>query len=154
MVIQTVETEDLPQILEVQHLAYQEQARLCNDFEIPPLMETLEVVRKAFPSLTILKAVNEEGVIVGSVRGWSEDDICHLGRLFVHPLHQGRGIGTALLSAMEAACPKPCYELFTSNLSIDNIRLYERMGYTRFREEPHPAGYQLVFMEKRPPADA
>jgi GNAT superfamily N-acetyltransferase len=148
MRIERAEFEDLQTILLLQRLAYQSQARLCSDFSIPPLTETLEEVRSVYPSLVMLKAVDENGVIIGSVRGRPDGDTCLVGRLFVHPEHQGKGLGTRLLLEIEASCPKPRYELFTSNLSVDNIRLYERMGYVRFKEESHPTGYKLVYLEK------
>ena len=152
MRIEKAEFDDLHVILTVQYLAYQSQAQLCNDFAIPPLTETLEEAIKVFPALVMLKAVDGNSAIVGSVRGRPEGDTCHVGRLLVHPEYQGRGIGTQLLLEIEAACPKPRYELFTSNLSVDNIRLYERMGYVLFREEDYSAGYKLVYMEKHSPS--
>jgi ribosomal protein S18 acetylase RimI-like enzyme len=140
--------EDLPILLEVQRLAYQQQALLCNDFTIPPLTETLIEAREACSKLILLKAVDEKGVMIGSVRGRPEGGTCYIGRLFVHPDCQGQGLGTRLLLEIEAACPFPRYELFTSHLSVDNIRLYERLGYVRFKETDDPAGYKLIYMEK------
>jgi ribosomal protein S18 acetylase RimI-like enzyme len=148
MEILRAELEDLGRILEVQRLAYWQQALLCNDFKIPPLTETLEEAREAYSGFILLKAVGQNGEIAGSVHGRPDGDTCHVGRLFVHPGCQGRGLGTRLLLEIEAACPKPRYELFTSDRSVSNIRLYERMGYVRFREADHPAGYRLVYMEK------
>lgn len=140
--------EDLPRILAIQHMVYQSQARLNNDFSIPPLTETLQDLEQAFATVILLKAVTDDSTIVGSVRGRPDGDTCHVGRLFVHPDLQGKGIGTHLLTTIESFCPKPRYELFTSNKSVDNIRLYERTGYVPFKEIDTPAGYKLVYMEK------
>lgn len=145
------ESKDFQQLLTLQYLAYQYQAELNNDFTIPPLTETLEDVQRDSLSVIILKAVTDDGTIVGSVRGRIDCDTCHVGRLFVHPDYQGHGLGTRLLSAIEAACPKIRYELFTSNKSVDNIRLYERVGYITFKEIDTPADYKLVYMEKMVP---
>lgn len=151
MEILRAESKDLQQLLTLQYMAYQYQAELNNDFSIPPLTETLEDVQRDCLSVIILKAVTEDGTIVGSVRGRIDGDTCHVGRLFVHPDYQGHGLGTRLLSAIEAACPKSRYELFTSNKSIDNIRMYERVGYITFKEIDTPADYKLVYMEKLRP---
>jgi GNAT superfamily N-acetyltransferase len=148
MRVEKIELNDLQAILALQYLAYQSQAQLCNDFAIPPLTETLADAIKVFPDLVMLKAIDDNGAILGSVRGRPEGNTCHVGRLFVHPEYKGRGLGTQLLLEIEAACTKPRYELFTSNLSVDNIRLYERMGYVRFREEDYSTVYKLVYMEK------
>ena len=68
------EEADLEAILELQRLAYQGEARLLNDFSIPPLMQTLEEMKEEFRSGIFLKAVDEKGKIVGSVRGTLRGD--------------------------------------------------------------------------------
>lgn len=148
MKIVKAEIEDLAQLLEVQYAAYEFQAVLNNDFTIPPMTETLVEVTRDFPGYVVLKAVTDDGALVGSVRGRREGDTCLVGRLFVQPGFQGQGIGTALLYAIEKACPAPRYELFTSSKSIDNIRLYEKTGYVLFKEEYYSPEYNLVYMEK------
>ena len=87
-------------------------------------------------------------MIIGSVRAREEGDTLHIGKLMVLPEKQGRGIGTQLLVAIEKSCPKPRYELFTSNISIRNLKLYEGLGYRRFREEQVTPELKFVYMEK------
>ena len=55
------EEADLEAILELQRLAYQGEARLLNDFSIPPLMQTLEEMKEEFRRGIFLKAVDEKG---------------------------------------------------------------------------------------------
>ena len=102
----------------------------------------------------ILKAVDEAGVIIGSVRAHEQGDTLYIGKLMVLPEKQGRGIGTQLLVAIEKSCPKPRYELFTSNISIRNMNLYEGLGYRRFREEQVTPELCFVYMEKLAKTDA
>ena len=89
------------------------------------------------------------GVIIGSVRAREEGDTLYIDKLMVLPEKQGRGIGTQLLVAIEKSCPKPRYELSTSNISIRNMKLYEGLGYRRFREEQVTPELRFVFMEKK-----
>ena len=75
---------------------------------------------------------------------------CYVGRLIVHPEFQGRGIGTRLMLAIEAEFPEAGrYELFTGSKSENNIRLYERLGYTILRREPVADKVALVYMVKK-----
>jgi len=132
----------------VQRLAYASEARLYGDWGIEPLTQTLDSLVASFATHTILKAV--ETGIVGSVRAAAADGACRIGRLLVHPGCQGRGLGTALLAAIEAEFPSvQRYELFTGHLSAGNLRLYGRLGYHPVRTERVSAALSLVFMEKR-----
>jgi len=140
---------DAPEILALQKVSYLSEARLYNDYSIPPLTQTVEDLVADFGRKTFLKAV-EDGRIVGSVNGFRKDDCCHIGRLMVHPDFQGRGIGSLLMEAIEAAFDDVrAWELFTGELSLNNIRLYERLGYRIVREEPFPGStFAVVFMGK------
>ena len=148
MRILKAQPEDLGVILALQYRAYRSEARLLNDDKIPPLMQTLGDVEKEYREGIVLKAVDEVGVIIGSVRAREEGDTLHIGKLMVLPEKQGRGIGTQLLVAIEKSCPKPRYELFTSNISIRTLQLYEGLGYRRFREEQVTPELKFVYMEK------
>lgn len=144
---------DAPELLALQRLAYQSEARLYGDWNIPPLTQTLEELSDEFARAAILKAQDEAGRIVGSVRAHMEGGACRIGRLAVHPDAQRQGLGTALLAAVEAAFPKaPRYALFTGSRSEGNLRLYRRLGYAETaRRELSPA-VTLVFLEKPGPA--
>lgn len=139
--------EDAPEILALQRAAYQTEARLYDDFTIPPLTQSLEELQAEFASHTILKAVVEER-LVGSVRGCSRDGLCHVGRLIVHPDFQRRGIGTALLLELERCSSAGRFELFTGHRSASNLRLYERLGYRMLRRQRVHDRLTLVFMHK------
>jgi len=57
-------------------------------------------------------------------------------------------IGTKLILAIERESQVERYELFTSDKSIRNLRLYERLGYTKFREQIVAEGLIFIYMEK------
>lgn len=148
MTIQEAEKSDLPKILDLQYSAYQSEARLLDNPNIPPLKQTLEDVEKEFEKGTILKTVDEGGAIIGSVRAYSKDGTAYIGKLIVHPDLQGQGIGTQLLKEIERACPHTRYELFTSTKSARNIRLYERLGYRVFEERAVSEDLNFLYLEK------
>lgn len=140
--------EDAPAILELQKLAYESEARLYGDPTLPPLMQTLEELRAEFADSVILKAV-ADGVIVGSVRAKQVNDAWRIGRLIVRPELQGHGLGTRLIHAIERESGDlRKLELFTGHRSAGNLRLYERLGYVRVREQELSPAITLVFMEK------
>ena len=113
-------------------------------------------MKEEFRSGIFLKAVDEKGKIVGSVRGTLRGDTLLIGKLMVHPEHQGNGLGSCLLQELEKNCPAPRLELFTSNKSLRNLCLYERNGYTRCVEKAVSPALTLIFLEKKPshPASA
>jgi len=148
MKITKAEFSDLEQILELQYLAYQSEAILYNDFSIPPLKQTVEEIRQEFENTVFLKATDESGNILGSVRAYTDDDTTYIGKLIVNPNRQKQGVGTKLMLAIEHQCPSARYELFTGEKSMGNLRLYERLGYSKFREHTLTDKLTIIYMEK------
>jgi len=146
--IKKAEKKDLKEILALQYLAYQSEAKLFGSMDIPPLKQTIEEVYDEYEKGTVLKAVDGAGTIIGSVRAYRENETVYIGKLMVHPSMQNQGLGTKLLLAMEQEYPNQRYELFTSTKSISNIRLYERLGYKIFKEEAVSEELQFVYLEK------
>ena len=148
ILIKKAQKEDLEKILELQYLAYQSEAKLFGNMDIPPLKQTIEEVYNEFQKGTILKALDDIGVIIGSVRAYQENGTVYIGKLMVHPKMQKKGIGTKLLLEIENVYPNQRYELFTSTKSINNIRLYEKLGYKIFKEEAVSQDLIFVYMRK------
>lgn len=148
ILIKKAQKEDLEGILKLQYLAYQSEAKLFGDIDIPPLKQTIEEVYDEFQKGTVLKAVDDRGVIIGSVRAYQESGTVYIGKLMVHPKMQKKGIGTRLLLEIENEYPSQRYELFTSTKSINNIRLYERLGYKIFKQEAVSQELQFMYLQK------
>ncbi len=140
--------EDLQEILNLQYLAYQSEATLLGNKDIPPLKQTLDEMIAEYHKGTILKMVDAGGLIIGSIRAWEMKGTVHAGKLMVHPDYRHRGYGTKLLGEIEKYFPHKRYELFTSTRSIDNIRLYQRMGYREFDRRSIDDRLDFVYMEK------
>jgi phosphoribosylanthranilate isomerase len=145
--IQKVKKKDLEEVLALQKLAYQSEAELNNNFNIPPLTQTLDEICTDFGQALFLK-VMDGGKIIGSVRAHEKDGTCHIGRLIVHPEYQNRGIGSRLLKAIEGKFDCERFELFTSERSERNLYLYTKFGYRQFKRVALNEQTTLVFLEK------
>jgi ribosomal protein S18 acetylase RimI-like enzyme len=139
---------DADAILALQRIAYEREARRYDDWTIPPMIETLDSVRDQIAHHVVLKAV-VDGRLAGSVRGVVTDGVCEVCRLSVDPALQRRGIGSALLVAVEGRFPAiEAFELFTGNHSVENLRLYERHGYRHARTKVLSPAVSLIFLRK------
>lgn len=148
ILIEKAQKEDLEEILKLQYLAYRSEAKLFGNMDIPPLKQTIGEVYGEFQKGTILKAVDDGGVIIGSVRAYQDGGTVYIGKLMVHPSKQGQGMGTKLLLEMEKQYPNQRYELFTSTRSKKNIALYEKLGYKIFDKKQVTEELRFVYMEK------
>ncbi|MEV1171756.1 GNAT family N-acetyltransferase [Nonomuraea sp. NPDC049784] len=141
---------DAGEILTVQRAAYMSEAQLYGDPYIPPLVESLEQVRKVIEGAVVLKAL-DAGRVVGSVRGQVSGTTCLVARLVVAPDRQGQGLGTALLTALHEAVPEAeAFDLFTGHLSEANLKLYRRLGYRETHRERMDDHLTLIHLRRQP----
>ncbi|MBO4456644.1 MAG: GNAT family N-acetyltransferase [Butyrivibrio sp.] len=148
MKVEKAKREDLDTIIKLQYLAYQSEAELFGNQDIPPLKQTLDEVAGEYDNGIILKMVDEDNEIVGSVRAKESDGTLYIGKLMVHPDYRCKGYGSMLLHEIETYFPQRRYELFTSTRSIDNIRLYRKNGYKEYKRETVSDELIFVYMEK------
>lgn len=152
--IREARPDDAPAILILQRAAYRAVAARYGEPGLPPLTETLDDLRAAFSTHTILVAErgdprDDHGAIVGSVRARFDGDVAHIARLSVRPDLHGRGIGRQLLAAIERRmAPVRRYELFTGHRSDRTLRMYERAGYRRTHTVRESATVSLAYMAK------
>lgn len=148
-IIEKAKKSDLVEILALQKLAYQQEAAIYNDNDIPPLTQTLEEFREEAKNVTMLKAIIDNK-IVGSIRAYVENGICYVGRVIVHPDYQNNGIGKILMLEIEKHFKNARkFELFTGMQSEKNLYLYKKLGYAEFKTVKLSDKVNLVYLCKK-----
>jgi ribosomal protein S18 acetylase RimI-like enzyme len=147
--ITTAEEQDAGEIMTVQRAAYVSEAILYDNTRLSALSEPLAEIRKSVAAGEVLVA-KIGSRIIGAVRGVRKDDECDVGRLVVAPDMQGRGIGAALLRAVENHRTEGVrrFVLHTGDRSEANIGLYRKVGYTETHREFVAETLSLVHMAK------
>ena len=108
---------------------------LNDDFNIPPLTQTLSQLKAEFSNKIILKIIIND-VIIGSGQAQLTGKTCYIGRMAIINEFKGQGLGSKLLSVLENIYPEAnCVELFTGLKSKSNLEMYNRRGYKQVREK-------------------
>lgn len=157
--IDTGTTADAEQILKLQYLCFQQEARLYDDYGMQPLTQSLDSVRgELVDGHAMVARLDTE--VVAAVRGRVvEDQVAEIAKLIVHPRLQGHGLGSRLLRMMEDSFaergfPVRLFRLRSGHRSEGNLRLYRRLGYTPVAEHPVHRRLRLVTCEKERPSAA
>lgn len=147
--IKKAEANDLEAILALQKESFARVAKQMNKFDIPPLLQTLKDIVNEYQQCIILKYVSDKGQIIGSVRGYAdENNTCHIGKLVVHPDFQNMGIGKKLMYEIEKFFPNSHkFSLFTGEDTPNTLHLYEKIGYTPVCKKSMD-GVNMIIMEK------
>jgi GNAT superfamily N-acetyltransferase len=149
IVIQKAFIEDAEAILKLQKKGFLAEAKLYDDFTIPPLHQTMESLLEEMEAGVVLKAV-VDNEIIGTVRAYSDGETCFIAKLVVDSDYQNKGVAQLLMQAIEADFEKvKRFELFTGFKSTKNLYLYKKLGYLEFGRETIRDNVTLVFMEKR-----
>lgn len=148
MVIERANKEDLQEILELQYRAFESEARILNNFKIPPMIQTMDEMIEEYNKGIFLKALDENGKIIGASRGYREGDDVYIRKICVEKEHRCHGIGTKLLYRTEKELPNSRYVVFTTNKSVGNVALFETLGYSVFKKEPYDDVLTYIYMEK------
>ena len=87
--------------------------------------------------------------IIGSVRGYEDNNTCYVGRLIVHPAFQNQGYGTKLMAKIESIFKNvERYEIFTGYKDVKNLYLYQKLGYKKFKIEKVNENLFFEYLEK------
>jgi putative acetyltransferase len=84
-----------------------------------------------------------EGIVIGF--GFINRRTAELEAIFVKPHFARRGVGTAILTSLEAIARSAGLRSLTLSASLNAVSFYETAGYRTIRETTwfHPAGFSL-----------
>lgn len=91
----------------------------------------------------VLVAEGQDGIV-----GTASLDGCVVRTVFVDPKHQGRGIGTALMAAVEEIAVERDIAVLKVPSSVTAQPFYANLGYTSVRDSYHGEERTIV-MERR-----
>jgi GNAT superfamily N-acetyltransferase len=93
----------------------------------------------------------EGGVVRAGVYGWTWGGCCELESLWVEPRLRGRGLGSRLLAAAEAAAlERGCRQVVVFTYELQAPGFYERRGYELVgRVDDCPTGTAALWFRKR-----
>jgi ribosomal protein S18 acetylase RimI-like enzyme len=134
-------------ILVIQQAAYRVEAAFIGYASIPPLYDTLEMLRDSGEAFYGAYAGE---VLAGFIACELSPQTVSITRLGVHPDYFRRGSGRALLLYVETqvALERPRLAVSTGAKNAPARHLYEQHGFACFNECEVEPGLTMVFYEK------
>jgi ribosomal protein S18 acetylase RimI-like enzyme len=133
-------------LVTLQRASYRVEADLIGVHDLPPLRETPRQLQAS--GETFLGALAGED-IVGAVSYKRHGDTVAIHRLVVHPDVFRRGIGTALLEALDATEAPARTVVAAAAVNLPARRLYERAGFRLVLERTVAGGVRILELERR-----
>ena len=148
MRIELATIQDVPELQELQHRVFGPQCIELGWEDAPPMTESLEHAYEDFAQCTTLKVQDEEGRIIGSIRGHVTDGSLYMGRLMVLPEYRQQGIGKQLFREIQRLLPHNRAWLCTCKQVPAPYEFYLREGFRPYKDEIVGPGLTWVYMEK------
>jgi GNAT superfamily N-acetyltransferase len=148
MRIELATIQDVLELQELQHKAFGPQCIELGWEDAPPMTESLEHAYEEFSQCTTLKVLDDEGRIIGSIRGNVTDGSLYMGRLMVLPEYRQQGIGKQLFREIQRLLPHNRAWLCTCKQVPAPYEFYLREGFRPYKDEIVGPGLTWVYMEK------
>jgi ribosomal protein S18 acetylase RimI-like enzyme len=139
------------EILSLQEASYAVEAELIGSFDIPPLKDTADTLRRCGETFCGFFA---EGRLVGAISYRREGGVLDIHRLVVNTDHFRKGIARALVEHVEKnAATVDRIAVSTGTKNGPARHLYRSLGFEETREAEVAAGLRITFFKNPyPPA--
>jgi ribosomal protein S18 acetylase RimI-like enzyme len=114
----------------------------------PPQYDSVEFMRQQIQQDECYTMVDAGQIVGGMVVFNMGQGHVHIDRIFIHPEHQNRGIGTQAMQFLEQTYAATRWTLDTPTWAVRNQHFYEKLGYVKVKEETFP-DITLIGYEKR-----
>jgi ribosomal protein S18 acetylase RimI-like enzyme len=140
------------ELLELQRAAYRVEAERIGFAELPPLLETLEQLRRSDETFLGCRAGRR---LVGAVSYRRVGELLDIHRLMVHPDWFRRGVGGALLAQLQRCEPGVRRIVVQTGAANEPaLALYRRAGFCTVGHRDVP-GLRIACLEKHlPPTES
>lgn len=135
--IRSMTERDLPRVTQVDHLAFPSPWQLSENS-----------IKAGYAQAAMATVAESADGIVGYQISTALNDSAHLARLAVLPAYQNRGIGAALVKALQVDCASKGLRSLTVNTQADNLaslHLYSKLNFHLTGER-----YPLYLFERVP----
>ena len=147
--IRDLDLSDERQVLEIlslQDASYAVEAELIGTFDIPPLKDTGDTLRRCGETFCGFFA---EGRLAGAISYKIEGDVLDIHRLVVHPDRFRKGIARTLVKHVEKnAGTVERIVVSTGTKNFPARRLYRSLGFEETGEAEVAPGLRVTFFEK------
>lgn len=127
--LSTATSKDVSDILALQARAFLAHAKI---FDVALwTQETPEELLSDLQQMTVIIVRSRDGELLGSVRARDLEGVWLIRKISVSPVHQKKGIGRALMRAIEESAPKTCHKISVCTMLRlgDNVRFFLDCGY-------------------------
>ncbi|MFJ8354005.1 GNAT family N-acetyltransferase [Bacillus paramycoides] len=134
---------DAEKLTEIMRRTFDEEAKqwLCDqdgviDYNIqPPGYSSVEMTIYSIEELDYFKVILDGKIVGGIIVTISGKSYGRIDRIFVDPIHQGKGIGSQVINLIEEEFPSVrIWDLETSSRQINNHHFYKKMGFETIYE--------------------
>jgi len=128
----------------LQHKAYRLEAQLIGFRDIPPLLETRDMLRRSLE--TFYGCLGEDGEIMGAVAILEESPgKLTITRMMVDPDHFRKGVASSLLNdVFERFANMEQFIVSTGKLNTPAVSLYIKHGFISVGTEEVAPGVELI----------
>ncbi|MGR3778328.1 GNAT family N-acetyltransferase [Bacillus paramycoides] len=134
---------DAEKLTKIMTKTFDEEAKhwLCGqddviDYNIqPPGYSSVEMTIYSIEELDYFKVILDGKIVGGIIVTISGKSYGRIDRIFVDPIHQGKGIGSQVINLIEEEFPSVrIWDLETSSRQINNHHFYKKMGFETIYE--------------------